>query len=97
MENYSLRVTQCINATRDTKILYSASYFAVDLYSLITKVVLVHFTSSGMQFTNLAFAAAVVTINHSHLISKNVDCFKWFLDYQNSKAFDQKIAFREKV
>lgn len=35
-----------------------------------------HCTSSGMQFTNLAFAAVVGTINHSHLISKNVDCFQ---------------------
>lgn len=39
----------------------------------------------GMQLTNLAFALAIVTINDSHLISKDVDYFKWHLEYQNSK------------
>lgn len=29
--------------------LYSANYFAVDLYAVITEAVLVHCTSSGMQ------------------------------------------------
>lgn len=40
----------------------------------------------GMQLTNLAFAPAIVTINHNHLMSKDVRYFKWHLEYQNSEV-----------
>lgn len=51
----------------------------------------------GMQPINLAVGPAVVTINHSHLISKDVDCLEWSLEYQNSKAFVQKKSHSVKT
>lgn len=44
----------------------------------------------GMQFANLAFAPAIVTMNQSRLISQDVDYFKRLLEYQSSKAFCSK-------
>lgn len=88
-ELQSSELLEDIGTTRDRErfLLYNESYYSVVIWTYNPGCPVPLYIVCGMQLVNLAFGPVVVTITHSHLISKDVDYFKYLLEYRNSKAF----------
>lgn len=83
-EFQSSELLQYTSATRDTNFVFIMK--AAFIWACHPSCPIPLCIVCGMRLTNLAF----VTITCSLLTSKAVDYFKWFSEYQNSKAFVQK-------